>query len=339
MFAHRRENGHRILPSAGRSGLHEGTIVRWYLPAFRADEARRRAGSGCCRSRILCEEWDPRRESRDGGGHRDVVGVPCDEGVMVLRGRQGLAAARGIFGITRPGQGRMQATVNPALISAFTSVLMTLIWIVYLHLALMQYLRANQPFLVIHHAHENDPKALCLVINMSKEPVHLQCVVADIRGRHGFLRRYVTDYRRITPDDRNVQSRLRQGPIQPGGYLVLGSFEEIMTGARSEPEDIDESAPMPDMLEGIHSLELCVAVLHGPSQFHIGARRSFYVEREDGAMIIRAHSIHTEQLVSRAKRRTVRQWVEGRVEPRNAGAAETELTPQRGNEAAVRRTV
>lgn len=217
---------------------------------------------------------------------------------------------------------------EPVMISALCSILMTFVWIVYLHIALVQYRRTNRPFLIIQHAHDDDPKALCFFVNMSKEPVHVLCVLAHIQGDKGNIHRNITDYDRVTPDDHNVQQRLRQGPIQPGGYLALGSFEEIILGKRSGPDDGEDSTHLLSTLHGINNLEICIALVHGPSRHHIGARRHFFIEREKGRFIIQARNIYTEQLVKRAKRKTVREWIERRVSPRHSGKSESRDTVQ-----------
>jgi len=53
--------------------------------------------------------------------------------------------------------------------------------------------------------------------------------------------RQITDYRRITPFDRDVRGRLRQGPIQPGGYLVPGSCEDSILGDEGYPEQAERA--------------------------------------------------------------------------------------------------
>lgn len=121
--------------------------------------------------------------------------------------------------------------------------------------------------MIIHHAQGHDPGALCLFVNMSQEPIHLQCVIANVDGANGFVRHYVTDYRRITPDDRYVKTKLRQGPIQPGGYLTLGSFEDIILGRQSEAKDTEDATDSYAGLRKVDSLQICVAVKHGPSKW------------------------------------------------------------------------
>ena len=217
-------------------------------------------------------------------------------------------------------------------VTAISSVVMALIWVVYLQVFLRQYLRQNRPFLVIHHAQGQDPEASCLLVNMSREPVHVQFVSVKVETEESSYTLQVTDYRRLTSEDRNVHEVLRQGPLQPGGYLVLGTFEDIILGRRSELEKADSSAnseDTADSLREVRCLEIRVAVVHGPSNFHIGARRRFLVENEGGFTSIRATNIHTEQLSGYRSRHTVRRWVESHLEPQRRGREQTQKSSQK----------
>jgi len=211
------------------------------------------------------------------------------------------------------------------LITPLSSAVMALVWVVYFHLFFRQYKRQNRPFLVIHHAQGHDPQAACMLVNMSEQPVHVQCVTAHVKTRDRSYTLSVTNTNRLAPEDGNITEIVRQGPLKPSGHLVLGSFEEVILGKRSEEggeEDIAAS------LAEVESLELNVAVLHGPSRFPIGARRLFYFEEEDGATRVRPANIHTEQLVTRRRAKVVRKWVEEYVEPKRAGRSETQRSRQ-----------
>lgn len=205
------------------------------------------------------------------------------------------------------------SSLDYRMISTIASVIMTLAWVAYLHLALTQYRRSNRPYLVIQHAHENDPSALCLLVNLSKEPVHLQAVIARVHRGDECTSFRITNYEQITSTEQHVQSKLRQGPIQPGEYLVLGSFADIMLGNQSEDEDSEKSTA--DHLSQIDSMELCVAVVYASKKHHIGARRHFFLEHLNANTKIHAYSIFTEQLTQRKHRDTVRDWVNAGVAP------------------------
>lgn len=215
--------------------------------------------------------------------------------------------------------------LNADWISTLCDILFVLIWAFYLQLFFRDMRRRNRPFMIIHHAQGNDPEALCLFVNMSKDPIHVQCVVAFIVGPHGRVTRYVTDYRRLH-DERDIGATLREGPIQPGGYLVLGTFEDILLGRQSEEDRQDDRHD----LHGYEQLQLCVAVTHGPSEHHIGVRRTFAIEHHQNEIAIRAYSIYTEQLVTRRKRKVVRKWVEDRLNPQREGEDQTQQTEQDG---------
>jgi hypothetical protein len=211
--------------------------------------------------------------------------------------------------------------MDPTLLTAASSAVMALIWIVYLQLALSQHRRSSRPFLVIHHARDNDPDAPCLFVNMSREPVHVQCVLLRIQDKEGLHDKLISDYDQVKSDGTDLRFRLRQGPIEPGGYLILGSFRELLLGNGNADKT----------LANIQHVEICVAVVHGPSSHPIGARRFFEVKREGNESSLHAFSIHTEQLVSRRKRATVRRWIESGLQPRHRGSHQNRNDEQTAN--------
>ena len=209
------------------------------------------------------------------------------------------------------------------IVAALSTLAMAVVWVVYLELFWGDLRKRTRPSLIIHHATGKSPHALCLFVNMSREPVHVQCVFARLTGRQGSETHYLTDYARFDSHDEAAHRRLREGPIQPGGYLVLGTFEDIILGRDVGLEEeaghgagSRRSALEAERLRSMETLEICVAVTHGQIDDPIGARRAFLVEQREGESVIRAYSIQTEQLVKRRGRRVVRQWVENRLEPK-----------------------
>lgn len=194
-------------------------------------------------------------------------------------------------------------------ISPISSAIMAVIWIVYLQLFLLQYQRNNRPYLVIHHAQNEDPDALCLLVNMSKETVHVQCVQVVLQLQSGEEKALtVTEYRRVGADDNNVHQVLRQGPLQPGGYLVLGSFRNIILGRSSDDTESDY------LFENVAAVEIRAAVVHGPSRYPVGVRRRFWL-RHEGDSEIFPRSIHSDQLNRRRDRHELRRWIRSELCP------------------------
>ncbi len=207
-------------------------------------------------------------------------------------------------------------------ISAISSMVMAVVWVVYFQFFYYQYRRGNRPYLVIHHAQNESPESLCILVNMSAEPVHIQVVQVVVRDRSGDERVLtVTDYERVTDNDAPIQHSLRQGPISPGGYLLLGSFRSIILGRKSEDEESVRR------LQEAESIEIRAAVIHGPSAFPVGARRLFAVHQNGGTRIV-PYNVHTEQLTRRRDRSTVREWLEQELNPENSGGGESDKSEQ-----------
>ncbi|MDQ2077217.1 hypothetical protein [Marinimicrobium sp. ABcell2] len=207
-------------------------------------------------------------------------------------------------------------------VAPISSAIMALVWVVYFQLFFLQYKRNNRPYLVIHHAQDEMPDALCLLVNMGEQPVHVLCVQAIAYPRNGTPKSFtVTEYERVNPAQKDIQQVLRQGPLQPGGYLVLGSFRNIVLGRQSSEEHSGY------LLEDFERLEIRAAVIHGPSKFPVGARRLFYFHHQDGTRVY-PQNIHTEQLIRRQDLRTVRTWVEDELNPKRTGGQESDYSEQ-----------
>ncbi|MFP4064989.1 MAG: hypothetical protein ACLFS0_05740 [Bacteroidales bacterium] len=223
--------------------------------------------------------------------------------------------------------------INPEIIAAFTGLATVIIWLFYLNIFWHEHQRNRRPFLLIHHATAQDPEASCMIVNMSKEAVHIQCVIVTLEQAKGYSRHYLTGYSRINPQEEVSQPSLREGPLMPGGYIILGTFTDLLLGrdiGLEKDQHKDRLRQFPDIrqLKNIKSMEICVAVTHGQTANPIGARRAFFVEKHNNEIKIRSYSIYTEQLIKRKKRKIVKEWVEQRLEPKLRGDNQNEQTLQ-----------
>ncbi|KUJ73026.1 hypothetical protein [Thiomicrospira sp. WB1] len=210
------------------------------------------------------------------------------------------------------------------LVTAISSAVMALVWVIYFQLFFKQYQRRRRPYLVIHHAQNEQIDALCLLVNMSEEAVHIQDVQVEIyltgQRRQTFT---ITEYARVNPDDRNLQRILRQGPLQAGGYLVLGSFRNLILGRKSREEDARFS------LQEVCEIEVRTTAIHGPTPYPIGVRRRFVLKSNpDDSVSVFPQNIHTEQLIRRKDRHIVRKWLEQSLKPREKGRFLTDQSDQ-----------
>lgn len=199
---------------------------------------------------------------------------------------------------------------NATALTGLGNLLFVVIWTFYLQLFYRQYCRQQRAELVIHHAQGTSPSAGCLLVNMSQEAVHVQCVLAQIESEDAVRTHQVTDYGRISAGDPNTEQLLRQGPLKSGDYLWLGRFEDIVGGHDSREEQVLGREQLPLPLSEIRSLELRTVVIHGPSDHSIGARRRFVIRQRDGQMKIYPEQLYTDQLTSRRDRSQVRRWLQ-----------------------------
>ncbi len=195
-------------------------------------------------------------------------------------------------------------------IAPISSAVMALIWIIYLQLLFTQYRRNNRPYLIFHHSQNENPDALCLLVNMGEMAIHIECVQAVVTMHSGDMYKLaVTQFKRVNLMDQNVQQTLRQGPLLNGGYLVLGTFRDIIENAESGKGGAIT-------LEQVESLELRAAAIHGPSKYPVGARRRFELTH-NGSSCIFPKQIYTEQMVNRRKQKEVIKWIETELNPVN----------------------
>lgn len=206
-------------------------------------------------------------------------------------------------------------------LAPISTAVMAVIWVIYFQLFFLQYRRNSRPYLVFHHAQNDNPDAICLLVNMGELPVHVQTVQATVHFRDGHAQTStVTDFQRINPEQQNIQQSLRQGPLLSGGYIVLGTFRNMLLAEHKEANNHSS-------LSEIEALELRVAVIHGPSRFPVGARRSFRIEHRPHTRI-QPINIHTEQLTRKRDQDVVREWIENDLKPSRTGSSESDSSPQ-----------
>ena len=180
------------------------------------------------------------------------------------------------------------------LISAFASTGMLIIWTIYAWLFYQEFRRQRGAELFIHEAGGGKPDSACLLVNLSKEPVHILCSLATRNGATVRLRNTQN------LDNLPATQRAKQGPLQAGESMTLGSFETIcrQLGVTSENSSS----------ESVLVIEVRVAAIHGFRQWPVGARRRFRLENR--ARKVTPAMRTTEQLHSRKRGHEVQRWIE-----------------------------
>ena len=195
------------------------------------------------------------------------------------------------------------------------SMLMLGVWLFYTIIFYREFKRQRRPLLILHQARGYDLESTCLLVNLSKEPVHVLCVLMRLHTDEGVYTKRIRNLRQVPSeadiDSGDVQTLLKQGPLGSGGFLVLGSFHRLL----EEAEEDAVRSLMPSgtgrLVPALHEIELRVIALHGAYEKPVGAERRFAVRpRDDGATRVQPKTSLTRQLNSRREMRRVRSWLE-----------------------------
>ncbi|WP_414834119.1 hypothetical protein [Afifella sp. YEN Y35] len=186
--------------------------------------------------------------------------------------------------------------------SAITSLLMLLVWFVYLQLLLVAYRRRWRSTILINRGGGLGTEARCLISNMSSEAIYLTSLIAFVTTDDGTYRQELTDLRDLGDGlDADPRSRMKQGPLKAGEYLDIGTFHDlILTIGDNEGHGSNE-----DWLASVQSLELTAVIVYGADDLLAGARRTFEIRHKDGDIQICPTTSDSEQIRSRRERRKI----------------------------------
>ena len=197
---------------------------------------------------------------------------------------------------------------NSAIISALASIATLLVWAIYLQIIYQDYKRQRRPRLIVHQTQGSRKDARCLLINLSSEPIHIQCVsiAAEINGQE--VSATITDYNRTSLQEstpKEIEDIVRQGPLQPGEFFQLGTFEVMLDLLAATAE---HDTWLTEVTE--QRLEVRVVAIYGNLARPVGARRAFTLKGLADRYSIQPVSLDTEQLYSRQAQRTAEGWLE-----------------------------
>lgn len=208
---------------------------------------------------------------------------------------------------------------NSQLVSTLVYMLLLVVWIFYANLLYLSHRRQRTPLVYIH-AQGAGPESTCFVSNLSAEPVHIECIalVLELDGKQVVQK--ITDYARITPerdDHTAIQDVLKQGPVLPGYFLTLGTFDALLRRVIHAPagntgaERAQSDARFEEFVANLGVVEIRAVFLHGHFKQPLGAARRFEVRMGDEGLAVRPTAPETRQLSGwRQRHRTVRRWLQ-----------------------------
>lgn len=195
---------------------------------------------------------------------------------------------------------------NAPLVSAVASVGTLTIWAIYLHIFVSGYQRQIKPMLIINRVEGSGSDARCFVTNMSRDPVHIQSVVAKVLTQRDEHTAYITDAEdvRQAGNPSGWEHLTRQGPLQPGTMVDMGTYHCILDYVATtccEGGGFFQSSLGQDAI----GLEMTVVGIYGSEDLLIGATRVFEMDRKGEEITLRPRDAHTRQITGKRERRNL----------------------------------
>lgn len=199
---------------------------------------------------------------------------------------------------------------HSAALDTILSAAMTLIWVAYLQIFLVSYLRNRRSDILINVGAGVGLGARCFVSNLGLEPIYIVDVLVEIETKDGSFEAVITDRSELTEDQqRDPTHATNQGPMTSGGLVDIGSFRDLVTRTRR-----DDLQPEEDIL----SITVTVVAATAAHSTIVGACRTYDIVRDEdeaeGRQIqLHAHSISARQIRSWRGRRRLRERLRRRI--------------------------
>ena len=208
-------------------------------------------------------------------------------------------------------------------ITAITSILTLFVWFFYAQILYRNFARTRRPRIIINRGHGNDLTSLCLISNMSSEPIFLEHIIVtlhtskvplttdmiDCEADHQQDGSDTEDSSEAESEERRQGMQSSQGPMLSGSYSHVGNFETILKRLCSvHGVKLERNRPTDDTV--FHFLDIRVVAIYGSEDHPIGAERRFRLHMKEGeACTLVPVSLDTKRYANRLQRWRVRQWI------------------------------
>ncbi|WP_343218299.1 hypothetical protein [Halomonas sp. McH1-25] len=207
----------------------------------------------------------------------------------------------------------------------FTNVGTLLIWLVYAQLLYLGFRRQRRPRLIINRGKKKDIDALCIISNMSAESIFIEYIIAELKTSKGTITMDVTDFeqdysedddpgngsdgQRRTLTQGNVSDNTRQGPLDSGGFLHIGTFDGLIKRLAREG-DIEMAGHRPKSADlQFECLTIRIIGVYGSEDMPVGSERSFDLIDNEHYCTLTPVTWDTRRLASIRQRRKLRRMV------------------------------
>ncbi|MFK4136734.1 hypothetical protein ACI2KR_31375 [Pseudomonas luteola] len=203
---------------------------------------------------------------------------------------------------------------NRDLLTLLISACTLLVWIFYAQLLLSSFKRQRRPRLVINRGAGKGVGSLCLLSNLSAEPIFIHQLIVRLHTSRGVLKADVTDVRESSEGNIDpgleLNKATRQGPLRTGDFTHIGTFQGLIRRVATT-HGLELKGLHPPEGWAFTGIEVCAVAYYGSDKQPIGVRRRFRLgPSEEHYCALIAESRQTEQLTSRRQRRLVRKhWM------------------------------
>lgn len=180
---------------------------------------------------------------------------------------------------------------HATLLQALVALLTGLVWIVYLQLFLVNFLRQKRPEILISRGAGVGLDARCFIANLSLEPIYISQLLLSVEADGEKLEAAITDRETMSEEQmRDPKLATNQGPVKSGDSFDAGSFRELVRrGLKLNGRD-EETA--------IDGFELTVVAIHAASSSFIAGRRRYECMQKNGQSEIVPTTLITRQVRS-----------------------------------------
>ncbi|WP_121062601.1 hypothetical protein [Chachezhania antarctica] len=202
---------------------------------------------------------------------------------------------------------------NIGLFQLATSVVVILVWLVYLNIFLKDFRQQRRSSLLITRGGADDITARCLVSNMGAQPAYLLDVLACFDTPDGPVFASVVDRSELRQDQVDLPSELTgQGPIASGGFVDIGSFRDVagraLDGSGFRVNDCDD-------------LKLVAVATTNQAQRLVAAVRDFGFDHDGDTVHVAPRAVEARQIRSRRDQRRIRKVLSA-LQTRRSDAAQ-----------------
>ena len=188
-------------------------------------------------------------------------------------------------------------------INAVTGFFTLLVWLFYAQLLYLNFRRQRQPKIIINRGGGKTLQARCVVSNMSPEAIFIEHIFAILHTDKGNYAISMIDMEDAEkPKSSQLAETTRQGPMMPGSFNDIGTFEGIVQKVQAyHGISADEVA--------LKAIELRFIAVYGSEDAPVGALRTFELVESEKGHFLTPTTHDTRRYASHWRRHKVRQWI------------------------------